>query len=144
MIYGSNVPYGATMTITRLWRGWTTLADAEDYEGFLLDELFPSMRSIPGFLGADVLRRPDGEEAAFITLTRFRCLEDISAFAGDPVDVPVIEPRAAELLVRFDERAQHYETTSFRQPLIEVTEPGSHPGIRSPRAFDRTRSRAQV
>jgi len=25
----------------------------------------------------------------------------------------VIEPRAAELLVRFDERAQHYETTSF-------------------------------
>jgi antibiotic biosynthesis monooxygenase (ABM) superfamily enzyme len=113
MICGSDVPYGATMTITRLWRGWTTLADAEDYEGFLLDELFPSMRSIPGFLGADVLRRPDGEEAAFITLTRFRCLDDISAFAGDPVDVPVIEPRAAELLVRFDERAQHYETTSF-------------------------------
>jgi hypothetical protein len=101
------------VTITRVWRGWTTVADAEDYERFLLDELFPSMRSISGFLGADVLRRRDGEEAAFVTLTRFRRLEDISAFAGDPVDVPVIEPRAAELLVRFDERAQHYETTSF-------------------------------
>jgi hypothetical protein len=42
------------------------------------------MRSISGFLGADVLRRLDGEEAAFITLTRFRRLDDISAFAGDP------------------------------------------------------------
>jgi hypothetical protein len=102
------------MTITRVWRGWTTPAGAEDYERFLLDELFPSMRSISGFLGAEVLRRPDGEEVAFITLTRFRCLDDISAFAGDPIDVPVIEPRAAELLVRFDTRAQHYETTSFK------------------------------
>ena len=101
------------MTIARVWRGWTTLADADAYEGFLLDELFPSMRSISGFLGADVLRRPDGNEAAFVTLTRFRCLDDISAFAGDPVDAPVIEPRAAALLVRYDERAQHYETTSF-------------------------------
>jgi hypothetical protein len=71
------------------------------------------MRSISGFLGADVLRRPDGEETAFITLTRFRRLDDISAFAGDAIDVSVIEPRAAELLIRFDERAQHYETTSF-------------------------------
>ena len=69
------------------------------------------MRSISGFLGADVLRRLDGEEAAFITLKRFRRFDGISAFVGDPVDVPVIEPRAAELLVRFDERAQHYETS---------------------------------
>ena len=101
------------MTITRLWRGWTTVAGADDYERFLLDELFPSMRSISGFLGADVLRQAEREEVAFVTLTRFDRLDDIRAFAGDPIDVPVIEPRAAELLVRFDERAQHYETTSF-------------------------------
>ncbi len=103
-----------TMTITRVWRGWTALAGAHEYESFLLDELFPSMHSISGFLGADVLRRSDGEEEAFIILTRFRCLDDIRAFAGEAVDVPVIEPRAAELLIRFDERAQHYETTSFK------------------------------
>jgi antibiotic biosynthesis monooxygenase (ABM) superfamily enzyme len=101
------------MAFTRMWRGWTTLVDADDYQSFLLDELFPTIRSISGFLGAEVLRRLDGEEVAFVILTRFRSLNDISAFAGDPVDVPVIEPRAAELLVRFDERARHYDTTVF-------------------------------
>jgi antibiotic biosynthesis monooxygenase (ABM) superfamily enzyme len=102
------------MAITRTWRGWTAAADADDYQAFLLDELFPSMRSISGFLGAEVLRRLDGEEVAFVTLTRFRFLDDISAFAGSSLDMPVIEPRAAELLLRFDERAEHYETVYFQ------------------------------
>jgi antibiotic biosynthesis monooxygenase (ABM) superfamily enzyme len=96
-----------------MWRGWTSAASADDYERFLLDELFPSMRSIAGFLGADVLRRPDGEEIAFVTLTRFRSLDDIRAFAGEPLDVPVIEPRAAGLLAHYERRALHFETASF-------------------------------
>jgi hypothetical protein len=40
--------------ITRLWRGWAAVDNADAYEQFLLDELFPSMQEIPGFLGADV------------------------------------------------------------------------------------------
>jgi hypothetical protein len=32
--------------ITRLWRGWTTIDNANAYERFLLDELFPSMREM--------------------------------------------------------------------------------------------------
>jgi heme-degrading monooxygenase HmoA len=99
--------------ITRMWRGWTHRRDAEAYERFLLDELFPSMRQIEGFLGADVLRRADGDEVAFVTLTRFRSLDDIHAFAGDEFETPVIEPRAAELLSRYEERAVHYDTSSF-------------------------------
>jgi antibiotic biosynthesis monooxygenase (ABM) superfamily enzyme len=106
--------HAADMAITRMWRGWTNHTAADDYERFLLQELFPSMRSIPGFLGADVLRRPDGNEVAFVTLTRFASMDDIRAFAGEPMDVPVIEPQAAQLLVRFDDRAAHYETAVFR------------------------------
>jgi antibiotic biosynthesis monooxygenase (ABM) superfamily enzyme len=99
--------------ITRMWRGWTTPGAADDYERFLLDELFPSMREIPGFRGAEVLRRPDGDEVAFVTLVRFEALEDVMQFAGDDWERPVIEPRAAELLSRRDERAAHYETAAF-------------------------------
>jgi hypothetical protein len=101
------------MTITRMWRGWTSGGAADDYERFLLAELFPSMRSIDGFLGADVLRRDDGHEVAFVTLTRFHSIDDVRAFAGDAHDVPVIEPHAAELLVHYDSRAVHYETLRF-------------------------------
>ena len=104
-----------SVAITRMWRGWTRVAAADEYERFLLEHLFPSMRDIVGFLGADVLRRVDGEEVAFVTLTRFRAMEDVVAFAGAQVDVPVIEPRAAELLVRFDRFAVHYETVTFER-----------------------------
>ena len=99
--------------ITRLWRGWTSAADAEAYEQFLFDELFPSMRAIPGFRGADVLRRDDNGDVAFVTLTRFDSLDDVRAFAGDEYETPVIEPRALELLSRYDGRALHFETTTF-------------------------------
>jgi antibiotic biosynthesis monooxygenase (ABM) superfamily enzyme len=106
--------------ITRVWRGWTAEADADDYQRFLLAELFPAMRTISGFLGAEVLRRTEGDEVAFITLVRFNSIEDVHAFAGEQVDVPVIEPRAAALLARHDERALHYETSSFEvEPTSE-------------------------
>ena len=93
-----------------MWRGWTSPEAADDYQRFLLDELFPSMNDIPGFLGAEVLRRRDGDEVAFVTLTRFRSIDDIRAFAGAQVDRPVIEPRAAELLAHYEQRAVHYAT----------------------------------
>jgi antibiotic biosynthesis monooxygenase (ABM) superfamily enzyme len=99
--------------ITRVWRGWTAPENADAYEAFLLTELFPSMRAIPGFRDADVLRRSDGDEVAFVTLTRFDSLEAIRAFAGEDYETPVLEPRALELLSHWDERALHYETSSF-------------------------------
>jgi len=99
--------------ITRLWRGWTTAENADAYEQFLLSELFPSMRRIPGFRGADVLRRLESDEIAFVTLTRFDSLDDIRQFAGEDYEVPVLEPQALALLSRYDERALHFETASF-------------------------------
>jgi hypothetical protein len=99
--------------ITRMWRGWTAIDDADAYERFLLDELFPTMRAIPGFRGADVLRRVDGGEVAFVTLTRFDSLEAIRAFAGEDYETPVLEPPALALLSRYEERAVHFDTASF-------------------------------
>jgi mannose-6-phosphate isomerase-like protein (cupin superfamily) len=97
--------------ITRMWRGWTRPGEADAYERFLLDDLFPSMRTIDGFLGAEVLRRPEDDEVAFVTLTRFASLAAIRAFAGDAYERPVLEPRARELLSRHDDVAHHYETS---------------------------------
>jgi len=99
--------------ITRVWRGWTSTGNAEAYERFLLTELFPSMRTIPGFLGADVLRREEDGEVGFITLTRFESLDAIRAFAGDDFGTPVLEPTALALVSHYEPQAHHYETSSF-------------------------------
>jgi antibiotic biosynthesis monooxygenase (ABM) superfamily enzyme len=95
-----------------MWRGWTSAEDAEAYERFLLEKLFPSLRDVPGFRGADVLRRPDGGEVAFVTLARFDSVDAVRAFAGDDFETPVLEPEALALLSHYDERALHFETTS--------------------------------
>jgi antibiotic biosynthesis monooxygenase (ABM) superfamily enzyme len=71
------------------------------------------MRAIPGFRGADVLRRPDGGEVAFVTLTRFESLEAIRAFAGENYEQAMIEPPARRLLARHSPNAEHYETANF-------------------------------
>ena len=105
-----DIPF---LMITRLWRGWTLPENADAYERFLLSELFPSMRGIPGFRNADVLRRDADGEVAFVTLTRFDSLEAIRGFAGEDYETAVIEPKARALLTRYDEQAQHYRTSSF-------------------------------
>ena len=99
--------------ITRLWQGWTANEDADAYERFLLGSLFPSMRGIPGFRGAELLRRADGAEVAFVTLTRFESVDAVRAFAGADYEQPVLEPEALALLSRYDERALHFNIVSF-------------------------------
>ena len=97
--------------IARVWRGWTTSEDGDAYEELLRTEVFPALSArIPGFRGGYVLRRSREGEEEFVVMTLFESLEAVRAFAGEDYEVPVIEPEAARLLVRGDERAAHYET----------------------------------
>jgi heme-degrading monooxygenase HmoA len=95
--------------IARLWHGWTAPENADAYEEFLRTKMFPSIHRVQGYLGADLLRREDGEEIAFVTITRFESLESVRAFAGEDYEQAVVEPEARALLARFDQRSAHYE-----------------------------------
>jgi antibiotic biosynthesis monooxygenase (ABM) superfamily enzyme len=98
-----------------MWHGWTTPENADGYEQFLRTKMFPSIHRVPGYLGADLLRREDGKEIAFITITRFETLDAIREFAGEDYEQAVVEPEARALLSRFDERSRHYEVVLDRQ-----------------------------
>jgi antibiotic biosynthesis monooxygenase (ABM) superfamily enzyme len=95
--------------IARLWHGWTAPENADAYEEFLRTKMFPSIHRVKGYLGADLLRRVDGEEIAFVTITRFESLDTVRAFAGEDYEQSVVEPEARALLSRFDQRSEHYE-----------------------------------
>jgi heme-degrading monooxygenase HmoA len=95
--------------IARIWHGWTSHEDADTYERFLREQMFPSIHRVPGFRGADLLRRDDGDEVAFITITRFESLDSVRAFAGDDYEQAVIEPEAKALLARHDDLSAHYD-----------------------------------
>ena len=95
--------------IARIWHGWTKRADAEAYEHMLRNEIFPSItaRNIPGYHGAELFIRENGDEVEFVTLLRFDSMDAVKEFAGADESKPVIFPKAEQLIARM-ERARHY------------------------------------
>jgi heme-degrading monooxygenase HmoA len=96
--------------ISRLWRGWTTPANADTYQQLLQSKVLPGIRRVPGYRGAYLLRRTVGEEVEFVTMTFFDSLRAVRAFAGENYEVAVVPPEARKLLARFDPTSRHYET----------------------------------
>ena len=98
--------------IGRIWHGWTQLESADKYEKLLKEEIFPAIASkkIYGYRGIQLFSRPmDKNEVEFITIMLFDSLDIVKQFAGEDYERAYVPPKARELLVRFDERSQHYE-----------------------------------
>jgi hypothetical protein len=103
--------------IARIWRGWTTPANADDYESLLKKEIFIGIqaRGIAGFQKIQLFRRNIGAEVEFVTVMWFDSIEAIRTFAGDDYEVAVVPAKARALLSRFDERSQHYDVRAEMQ-----------------------------
>jgi len=103
--------------ICRLWRGWTAPENAEAYERIVRGDVIPGIeaRRIPGFRHIDLMKLVSGDEVEFQTLMWFDSLEAIKAFMGEDYSVSHVPDAARAVLVRFDERAAHYEVIDRRQ-----------------------------
>ncbi len=97
--------------IVRIWHGWTTPNNADEYEALLKDEIFISIqnRRIDGFKNIQLLRREIGEEVEFVTVMLFDSMDAVRQFAGEDYEVAVVPEKARAILSHFDERSQHYE-----------------------------------
>ena len=102
--------------ITRIWRGWTTRANADAYQDLLLTQIFPAIaaRGIAGYRGISLGRRAVDAEVEFVTIMWFGSIDAVRAFAGEQFDVAVVPPRARALLARFDSRSAHCDTVPPR------------------------------
>ena len=102
--------------ISRIWHGWTTPGNADKYEALLKEEIFVGIQNqkIRGFNGIQLLRREVGQEIEFITIMLFDSLDSIREFAGEDYEVAVVPEKATAVLLRYDERSQHYEIRAER------------------------------
>lgn len=102
--------------ICRLWRGWTSPANAGAYERIVRGEVIPGIEAkrIAGFLHIDLMRRELGDEVEFQTLMWFDSLDSIRAFMGDDFAVSHVPAAAQAVLSRFDARAAHFEVIERR------------------------------
>lgn len=95
--------------VVRMWRGWTGARDADRYERHYRAEVLTTLRQVPGFSGARLLRREVGEETEFVSLTFFTDLDAVRTFAGKDYDMAAVAGEALEVLVRYDARVRHYD-----------------------------------
>jgi hypothetical protein len=103
--------------ICRLWRGWTSPENADDYERIVRGEVIPAIeaRNIPGFRHVDLMRRDLGGEIEFQTLMWFDSLDSIRTFMGEDYTVSHVPLEARAVLISFDDRAAHFEDIDRRQ-----------------------------
>jgi heme-degrading monooxygenase HmoA len=95
--------------IARIWRGWAPRSTADDYQRHYESEVSGHLRAVEGFRGAQLLRRDDGQEVMFTSITWFTGLEAVRGFAGDDDEQAVVGEAARRALSRWDERVTHHE-----------------------------------
>lgn len=95
--------------IARLWRGWASAATALDYQHHYESEVANHLREVSGFCGARLLRREQGDQVMFTSITFFTGLEAVRAFAGQDYQQAVVEETARRALTRWDEQVTHDE-----------------------------------
>ncbi len=95
--------------IVRMWHGRVPTEKARAYRDFLNARAIPDYQSTPGNLSVYILERPEGEVTHFITMTFWKSLDAIRAFAGEDVEAAKYYPEDQDFLLEFEPTVVHYE-----------------------------------
>ena len=99
-------------TVARIWRGWTTIENADAYQAVAEREVFPAIigRGIPGLLGAQLMRADDvvNDEVEFTTIIWFNNLDSVKNFMGEDYRRAHLPVNAEAVLERYDPEAKHF------------------------------------
>jgi heme-degrading monooxygenase HmoA len=95
--------------IARIWHGWAPAVTAGDYQRHYESEVSEHLRAVDGFRGARLLRRDNGSEVMFTSITWFTSLGAVRGFAGEDYERAVVEETARRALSRWDEGVTHHE-----------------------------------
>ena len=104
------------MAIKRIWHGWTTLDNADEYQTLLHNEIFPGIeaKNIPGYQSIELLRNQVDDEVEFVTIMTFDSLQNVVDFQGEDYAHCYVPDVAQLLLKRWDKYSSHYEIMEYR------------------------------
>jgi len=95
--------------IARIWHGITPKSKADEYVEYLNKTGIPDYQATEGNRGVHVLRRIEGEQAHFLTLTFWDSVDAIKKFAGEDFEKARYYPEDKDFLLEFEEKVTHYE-----------------------------------
>jgi heme-degrading monooxygenase HmoA len=103
--------------IVRVWKAHATMANAPAYRAHLESAVFPVLRSLEGFIDANLLeQRGEEGEVEFVVASRWASLRAVRTFAGEAYENAVVAPAARALLSSYEPQVSHYEVTAECKP----------------------------
>jgi len=104
------------MAVKRVWRGWTTIENADTYQELLHNKVFPGIeaKKIAGYRSIELFRRDLDDEVEFVTIMTFDTLQIVIDFQGEDYKRCYVPDDARELLKRWDEYSAHYDAIESR------------------------------
>ncbi len=95
--------------IARIWHGVTPASKADEYVEYLNKTGLPDYAATEGNRGVYLLRKIEGDQAHFITLTFWDSEQAIENFAGHDIEKAKYYPEDAQFLLEFEPLVQHYQ-----------------------------------
>ena len=95
----------------RLWSARASRTNAPRYVRYFRESLLAHLRDLPGYTGATLLERPDGEDVEILVITWWTSLDAIRGFAGADLARAVVSDEARALLVASDDEVRHYDVS---------------------------------
>jgi heme-degrading monooxygenase HmoA len=92
-----------------MWHGRVPTSKAAAYRDFVNARAIPDYQSVEGNISVHVLERREGEITHFITLTFWKDIDSIKAFAGNDVEAAKYYLEDKDFLLEFEPKVVHYE-----------------------------------
>ncbi|MBV9928569.1 MAG: antibiotic biosynthesis monooxygenase [Acidobacteria bacterium] len=115
-------PSGPPRTVVaREWKGRVAPARAEEYYRYLLEGV-KKIGSVPGSLGAQLMRREEAGAVEFTVISYWESRKAIEAYAGRDIEKPHHLPRDREFLLELPTRVLHYDVTYTDLAQVKVVQ----------------------
>jgi len=92
-----------------MWHGRVPTSKAANYREFLNMHAILDYQSVAGNISVHILERTEGDITHFITLTFWKDMDSIKAFAGEDAEVAKYYPEDKDFLLEFEPHVVHYE-----------------------------------
>jgi heme-degrading monooxygenase HmoA len=106
--YTGDTTFGGS-AIARLWRGSTTVEDADRYLDYLRATGLAEYAGTAGHRETITLRRRHDGRAEFLLVSLWDSMDAVRAFAGADPERAVFYPDDERFLVERDEQVTHFE-----------------------------------
>ncbi len=102
--------------IARVWRGITSIDNADQYLEYLNQVVLPGYRAVEGNRGVFVFREVQGELVFFLLLSIWASYDALLKFTSSPLEAARPTPGEQKFLIASESVAAHYEVLRSIHP----------------------------